>query len=66
MKKQVVALAVISLMVAGCANPKKDRIDVPKKEKKSGCGHQSSENILDLRGSADNLSDDLANPTVTF
>ncbi|HEV7737258.1 MAG TPA: hypothetical protein VGO47_07815 [Chlamydiales bacterium] len=66
MKKQVIALVVISLMIVGCANPKKDRIDVPKREQKEGCGCQSSENILDLRGTTENSNNGLANPTVTF
>lgn len=66
MKKRLVALAVISLVVVGCTNPKKDCVDVPKQEQKQDCGCQSSENILDLRGTTENPSDGLANPTVTF
>jgi hypothetical protein len=63
MKKQIVVFAVFvtisSVSFLGCTKPEKEN----KEEKKRGCGCQSSENVLDLRGTTEKTSDGVTNPT---
>lgn len=59
MKKQFLAFAMIStLCLAACNRP-----DDKKDKDGKGCGCQSSENILDLRGTTEKATDGLFSPS---
>jgi len=62
MKQQIaICGAFVCLVLSGCTIPKKE----PKEptDTKEGCGCQSSENVLDLRGTTENSVDSVTNPT---